>query len=186
MKRLQQLLFKLLEHKFTHYLALFFITISILSIIASSYKSMSDYRAQLFFITYISSFVFLLEYAARIFTAPLLYPTKRFLRAKLKYIFSFYGFVDFVAVLPCVLTYLFWDSEVVHVIILPYIFIIFKLIRHLRSFRIIGEAILSVKDELITSYIACFIMISFSAILMYYLERDAQPEIYNNVGDGFW
>ena len=88
--------------------------------------------------------------------------------------------------LPCILTYIYWDTEVVHVIILPYIFIIFKLIRHSRSFRIIGRALSAVKEELETAYTASFITICFSAILMYYIERGAQPEVFKNIGDGIW
>lgn len=113
-------------------------------------------------------------------------PGRKAVKARLKYTFSFYGFVDFVAVLPCILTYIYWDTEVVHVIILPYIFIIFKLIRHSRSFRIIGRALSAVKEELETAYTASFITICFSAILMYYIERGAQPEVFKNIGDGIW
>ena len=29
-------------------------------------------------------------------------------------------------------------------------------------------------------------IVSFSAILIYYIERDAQPEKFTNVGEGFW
>ena len=132
---------------------------------------MAAYRLPLFGVTYVSSFVFLVEYIARILSAPALYPGRKAVKARLKYTFSFYGFVDFVAVLPCILTYIYWDTEVVHVIILPYIFIIFKLIRHSRSFRIIGRALSAVKEELETAYTASFITICFSAILMYYIER---------------
>lgn len=147
---------------------------------------MATYKVLLFGITYVSSFIFLIEYTARIVSAPALYPGMNTAKARLKYTFSFYGFVDFVAVLPCVLTYAYWDTEVVHVIILPYIFIIFKLIRHSRSFRIIGMALASVREELETAYTASFITICFSAILMYYIERNAQPEVFKNIGDGIW
>ena len=147
---------------------------------------MAAYRLPLFGVTYVSSFVFLVEYIARILSAPALYPGRKAVKARLKYTFSFYGFVDFVAVLPCILTYIYWDTEVVHVIILPYIFIIFKLIRHSRSFRIIGRALSAVKEELETAYTASFITICFSAILMYYIERGAQPEVFKNIGDGIW
>ena len=39
----------------------------------------------------------------------------------------------------------------------------------------IGSVLNQVKDELITSYTACGIMLGFSGILMYYIERNAQP-----------
>lgn len=170
--KLYILIQQLLRRKFVQYFVLFFILISIIAVIASSFEEMATYKVLLFGITYVSSFIFLIEYTARIVSAPALYPGMKTAKARLKYTFSFYGFVDFVAVLPCVLTYAYWDTEVVHVIILPYIFIIFKLIRHSRSFRIIGMALASVREELETAYTASFITICFSAILMYYIERN--------------
>ena len=146
--KLYILIQQLLRRKFVQYFVLFFILISIIAVIASSFEEMATYKVLLFGITYVSSFIFLIEYTARIVSAPALYPGMNTAKARLKYTFSFYGFVDFVAVLPCVLTYAYWDTEVVHVIILPYIFIIFKLIRHSRSFRIIGMALASVREEL--------------------------------------
>lgn len=112
---------RFLNKNWVHYIVLFFILISIVAVIASSFEEMSRYRLALFGITYISSFVFLLEYTARILSAPALHPTKSAIKARLHYTFSFYGFVDFVAILPRVLTYIYWNTEVVHIIILPYI-----------------------------------------------------------------
>lgn len=184
--KLQVATYRLLQSKFTHYFVLFFIVVSIAAVIAGSFEEMRVYKPLLFSMTYISSFVFLLEYLTRIYSAPAANPGMKSLKMRLKYIFSFYGFVDFVAMLPCVLSYFYWDSSVVHIIILPYIFITFKLIRHSRSFRIIGQALVSVKDELSTAYTACLIMMCFSAIVMYYVEREAQPEVFKNIGDGLW
>ena len=120
--KLYILIQQLLRRKFVQYFVLFFILISIIAVIASSFEEMATYKVLLFGITYVSSFIFLIEYTARIVSAPALYPGMNTAKARLKYTFSFYGFVDFVAVLPCVLTYAYWDTEVVHVIILPYIF----------------------------------------------------------------
>lgn len=184
--KVQAPIYHFLQSNFAHYFVLFFILISIVAVMASTFEEMAPYQVSLFSITYVSSFIFLLEFIARIFTAPSLYPHKKAFRARIKYVSSFYGFVDFVAILPCVLTYLFWDTTVVHIIVLPYIFIIFKLIRHSRSFQLIGKVLVSVKDELITAYTACIIMVSFSAILMYYIERGAQPDVFKNVGDSIW
>ena len=126
--KLYILIQQLLRRKFIQYFVLFFILISIIAVIASSFEEMATYKVLLFGITYVSSFIFLIEYTARIVSAPALYPGMKTAKARLKYTFSFYGFVDFVAVLPCVLTYAYWDTEVVHVIILPYIFIPFNII----------------------------------------------------------
>ena len=175
-----------LKSKFVHYFVLFCIFLSIMAIISSSFAEMKPYRVFLFGITYLSSFVFLVEYVLRMVSAPVRHPELSVLKSRLKYIFSFYGFVDFVAVLPFLLVYLYWDTSVIHVIILPYIFIIFKLIRYSQSFRLIGHVLAAVKEELITAYTACGIMVCFSAILMYYIEQSAQPDAFRNIGDGLW
>ena len=175
-----------LMSRFVNYIVLFCIVMSIAAIISSSFASMKAYLPVLFGLTYLSSCVFLVEYILRIYSAPARHPELSVAKARLKYLFSFYGFVDFVAILPFILVYLYWDSSIVHAIILPYIFIIFKLIRYSKSFRLIGKVLSAVKDELITAYTACGIMVCFSAILMYYIERNAQPEAFTNIGDGLW
>lgn len=71
-------------------------------------------------------------------------------------------------------------------VVLAYVLIIFKLIRYSRSFQMIGTVLRTVKEELVTAYTACGIMLGFSGILMYYIERYAQPEAFENIGDGFW
>lgn len=175
-----------LMSKLVHYFVLCCILISIFAIIFSSFEEMIPYQLYLFGITYFSSLIFLIEYVVRIISVPARYPEKSPFKARLKYLFSFYGFVDFVAILPFLLIYMFWGTSAVHAVILPYIFIIFKLIRYSKSFRLIGEVLSAVKEELITAYTACGIMVCFSAILMYYIERSAQPEAFRNVGDGLW
>lgn len=187
-KRMKRFMYiqALLKGQFFHYFVLFFIVISIGSIIASSFTQMQPYHLFLFGLTYLSSFIFLIEYIIRFFAAPANHPEQSVTRSRIHYLFSFYGLVDFVAVLPFLLTYLYWNTPIVHIIILPYIFIIFKLIRYSRSFRLIGDVLNAVKDELITAYTACGIMVCFSAILMFYIEKNAQPEAFRNIGDGLW
>ncbi len=184
--KLQKTVAQILQSKQADYFVLFFIVITIAAVIAGSFRELGEYIPLLFSLTYFSSFVFLIEYAARLYSAPSLHPSMRPLKARLRYVFSFYGFVDFVAMLPCIVTYAYWNTPTIHIIILPYIFIIFKLIRHSRSFRLIGMALVSVRHELMTAYTACFITISFAATLMYFIERVAQPEAFANIGDGMW
>lgn len=175
-----------LMSKTFRYIVMFFIVGAISSVIFSSFQWSRPYTHWLFGFTYLSSIVFTVEYVLRILSAPLHHPEQSSHKARLRYLFSFYGFVDFVAILPFLLVYLYWDTEVVHLLILPYIFIVFKLIRYSKSFRLIGSVLHEVKDELITAYTACGIMVCFSAILMYYIERNAQPLAFSNIGDGLW
>lgn len=159
---------------------------SITAIIYSSFEKSAPYRNYLYSFNYFASLVYTIEYVLRLIAAPLQYPDSKYWKARLRYVFSFYGIIDFVAILPFVLIYLYKDSPSMHMIVLAYILIIFKLIRYSRSFRMIGWVLSQVKEELITAYTACGIMLCFSGILMYYIERNAQPQAFANIGDGFW
>lgn len=64
--KLYILIQQLLRRKFVQYFVLFFILISIIAVIASSFEEMATYKVLLFGITYVSSFIFLIEYTARI------------------------------------------------------------------------------------------------------------------------
>lgn len=176
-----------LMKKWFQYFVLFFIIGSIFSIIYSSFDESEPYRSSLFLFNYLASFVFTIEYGLRLLAAPLQYSRfRKAWRARLHYIFSFYGLIDFVAILPFVVIYIYKGTPHIHLVVLAYILIIFKLIRYSRSFQMIGTVLKTVKDELVTSYTACGIMLGFSGILMYYIERNAQPHAFENIGDGFW
>ena len=126
------------------------------------------------------------EYVLRIIAAPVQYRQYRAWRSRFRYLFSFYGLIDFVAVIPFLIIYLYRETIFVHLAVLAYILMIFKLIRYSRSFQLIGRVLQMVKDELITACTACGILLGFSGILMYYIEHEAQPEAFANIGDGFW
>ncbi|MGL4853388.1 MAG: ion transporter [Phocaeicola sp.] len=165
---------------------LYCIIASIASVVLESFHALKDYSVLLFAITYFTSFVFLVEYILRLVAAPSRYTTLSPIKARIKYLVSFYGCIDFIAFLPFVLVYYFWNTEIIHAIILPYVLTVFKLIRYSKSFRLIGQVLSSVKEELVTAYTACGILVCFSAILMYYIEHNAQPEGFKNIGDGLW
>ena len=146
--KLYILIQRFFRRKYVHYFVLFFILISIAAIIGSSYEEMAAYRLPLFGVTYVSSF--------RIFSgvySPYLIRTGTLSRQKgcesTSEIHILFLWICRFRSCATLYPYLYiWDTEVVHVIILPYIFIIFKLIRHSRSFRIIGRALSAVKRNL--------------------------------------
>ena len=159
---------RFLKNRAVRIISMLFILSSITSVVLSSFKDFQQYGWLFQSFIHLASLVFLIEYMLRIYSAPALYPDLPAYRSRLKYIFSFYGLVDLVAVIPFVMTYFYWDTEIVHIIILPYVFVVFKLIR------------------LLTAFTACLIIICFSAILVYFVEKGAQPEVFKNIGDSMW
>ena len=164
-EKLYRMIHRQLMKKWFQYFVLFFIIGSICSIIYSSFEESAPYRNSLYAFNYLASFIFTIEYGLRIAAAPVQYAScNHAWKARLRY----------------------KETPHVHLVVLAYVLIIFKLIRYSRSFQMIGTVLRTVREELVTAYTACGIMLGFSGILMYYIERYAQPEAFENIGDGFW
>ncbi len=177
---------RLLKNKVMRFASMLVILMSISCVILSSFEEFQPYGWLFQSFIHFASLVFLIEYLLRIYSAPALYQGLPAYRSRLKYVFSFYGLVDLVAVIPFVMTYFYWDTEIVHIIILPYVFVVFKLIRYSTAFQLILKVMKSVRSELLTAFTACLIIICFSAILVYFVEKGAQPEVFKNIGDSMW
>ena len=128
---------------------------------------------------------FTAEYALRLWTADLLYPSGRM--PYLKYIFSLSAIIDLLSFLP------FYLSGFV-----PAGMVVFRLIRVARILRLFRinhyldpvQAILTVlrqKASLIfASWFLVFVLMFSSSLLMYYVEHDAQPSVFENAFSGLW
>ena len=169
---------RFLKNRAVRIISMLFILTSITSVVLSSFKEFQQYSWLFQSFIHFASLVFLIEYVLRIYSAPALYPDLPAYRSRLKY--------NLVAVIPFVMTYFYWDTEIVHIIILPYVFVVFKLIRYSTAFQLILKVMKSVRSELLTAFTACLIIICFSAILVYFVEKGAQPEVFKNIGDSMW
>ena len=103
-------------------------------------------------VIYVSSFMFMIEYILRQIAAPSKYNKIKPFNARIKYIFSFYGLVDLVAALPFILIRRYMGTDAMLLMVLPFILITFKLLRHSTSFIFICDVLKSVKSELLTAY----------------------------------
>ena len=139
---------RFLKSRAVRFIAMLFILLSITSVVFSSFKDFQQYGWLFQSFIHLASLVFLIEYMLRIYSAPALHPDLPAYRSHLKYIFSFYGLVDLVAVIPFVMTYFYWDTEIVHIIILPYVFVVFKLIRYSTAFQLILKVMKSVRSSI--------------------------------------
>jgi len=119
--------------------------------------------------------VFTIEYVLRIVTAP----------KPIGYIFSFWGIIDLLAVLPFYLS-LGLDLRAIRVLRLLRLVRLLKLARYtIAADRIVG-ALRMVREELILFYTFAFLILYLSSIGIYYFEHDAQPEKFRSVFDAMW
>ncbi len=162
------------------------VILSVISMLLSTFRVAENYKTLLLTFSFFSGSIYLIDYFLRIVTAPFDNGITPFWKARLKYIVSFYGFVDFAAMLPFVAPFFFSGEMVRDLIELGRILLIFKIARYSRSFKMVIEVFNDVKWELLISVFIMSSVIFVCAVLMYYVERNAQPEVFKNVGDGLW
>ncbi len=119
--------------------------------------------------------VFTLEYLLRIMVAD----------HKLKFIFSFFGMIDLIAILPFYLT-TGLDLRSIRAMRLLRLFRMFKLVRYSKAVQRFHFAFLIAREELILFFCVACMLLFFSSVGIYYFENDAQPEAYSSVFQSMW
>jgi voltage-gated potassium channel len=104
---------------------------------------------------------------------------------KLKFIFSFYGIIDLLAILPFYLSTGI-DLKELRAIRLLRLFRAFKLFRYLNAANRIFRALRIVREEIILFLAIAGLMLFFSAVGIYYFEHPAQPDKFGSIFDCLW
>ncbi len=154
----------------------FLILLSIVTFSIGTLPNLSDHfqrvlRATEIFIVVIFS----VEYLIRVFTS----------QKPLRFIFSFFGIIDLLAILPFYLS-LGIDLRSLRAVRLLRLFRILKLARYSKAIDHFRRAILLSKGELGISLAAMILLLYFSAVGIYYFEKTAQPESFSSVFDSLW
>jgi len=119
--------------------------------------------------------IFTFEYIVRIYTAD----------KKLKYIFSFYRIIDFLAIIPFYLTY-FLDLRTIKAFRLFRLFRLLKLVRYNRTLDKFQKAIINAREEFIIFFILTLIIFYLASVGIYYFENEAQPKNFASIFDAMW
>lgn len=120
--------------------------------------------------------LFTLEYITRVFVA----------KVKKNYIFSFYGIIDLLAIIPFYITF-WWISFIsLKVFRIFRLFRIFKLLKYNRAFNRLKVAAKMAKEEVLIFLSIVLILIYFSSVGIYYFEHNAQPEKFSSIFDSLY
>lgn len=158
---------------------LFIQALIIISLIAFSIETLPDLSPDTYrLLANIEIFVviiFTIEYLLRIVLS----------EKKLAYIFSFYGIIDLLAILPFYLTATV-SLQALKMLRLLRLLRILKLVRYNAALARISKAIYLVKEELTLFSIVTVMLLYLSAMGIYYFEHTAQPENFKSIFDSLW
>lgn len=146
---------------------IFVIIIAVIAVIMESVPSFREKHFNFLHNTeWVITVIFTLEYIARIWTHP-----KPF-----RYIFSFYGVIDFLSIVPTYLDLIFTGAmgfAVIRALRLLRIFRILKITRYSREGRIIIEALGASRYKILVFLFAVLMAVVIIGTLMYFIEGDA-------------
>jgi len=163
----------------SRYFAFFIQALILVSIITFSVETIPNLKPEtrtiLYVIEVFSVSVFTLEYVLRIYVAD----------SKSKFVFSFFGIIDLLAILPFYLSFGI-DLRSLRALRFLRLFRILKLVRYNRAMNHFTRAIKSAKEEILLFIFITLILIYFAAVGIYYFENDAQPEHFTSIFDSLW
>ena len=158
----------------------YFIQILILiSLVAFSIETLPDNSLQtkkiLGTIELISIVIFSIEYVLRIYVA----------EKPLKYIFSFYGLVDILSILPFYLSATF-NLKALRAFRIFRIFRAFKLVRYNKALNRFSMAFTIIKEELVLFFMITLILVFLTSSGIYFFENEAQPQVFSSLFHSLW
>ncbi|MDC3285537.1 ion transporter [Flavobacteriaceae bacterium] len=158
------------------YLIQFLILLSIISFTVETLPGL-DQKTIVLLNTFelVSVIIFSLEYLIRIYTSD----------KKLKFIFSFYGIIDLLAILPFYLSFGF-DLRSARILRFLRLFRIIKLVRYNKAISRFSIAFRMIKEELTMFSVVSLILIYISAVGIYYFENAVQPEAFSSIFSSLW
>ncbi|MBN1907551.1 MAG: ion transporter [Deltaproteobacteria bacterium] len=158
---------------------LFIQLLIIISIISFSIETIPNLRAStiktLSIIETVTVTIFTLEYLIRLYVS----------KKKLKYIFSFYGIVDILAIAPSLLS-TGVDLRSLRILRMLRLFRLFKLVRYNKAIKRLGRALYMAREEFVLFGITALMLLYLSAVGIYYFENEAQPEQFKSVFHSLW
>jgi len=131
--------------------------------------------------------VFSIEYLLRIWscTADERYAASS-IRGRLRYMRTPMAIIDLVAILPFYLPLVLVDLRFTRAIRLFRLFRLFKMARYSESMRTLGRVLTLKKEELLVTLFTLLILLVFSSSMVYYVERDSQPEAFTSIPAAMW
>ena len=165
-------------HNYVDYAIIALIIISTLQVFVSTFDVSKQFEHVLRWIDLITIITFTIEVTLRIWVADKLDPKYKGVWGRIRYIFSFYGFIDVVSTYPFYLT--FWLPIPYSLLKVFRVARLFRVFRYMRSFKLLAKAFQSKKEELWVSVQFLTIVTVILSFVLFFYEHQVQPEVYDN------
>jgi len=168
-------------HNIVDWLIIVMILVSTAEIYLSTFPLNPQLHRLLHWVDCFTLVFFTIEVSLRIWVAPLIDSRWKGWKGRLRYCFTFYGFIDILSTYPFYLQWLF-PMPVVAFKALRTARVIrtLRIGRYTQSFTLLSDAILQKRRELIVSMQFLLIITFILSLILYFAEHEAQPDVYDN------
>ena len=179
---MKEILFNVIHSRDTRigrFFDLFIQSLILIAILAHSLETMPSFKKFHDIFKIIDNaflIIFSTEYVLRVYSA----------RQRLKFIFSFYGMIDLLAILPGIIFLTKVDLSFLRAFRLIRLFRAFKLLRYSKAVERLGAAFSSIKEELLIFGCFSMILLYVSAAGVYYFESTIQPDKFTSIPESLW
>jgi voltage-gated potassium channel len=134
-----------------------------------------EFRVGLKLFETITVIIFSLEYVLRLYVS----------KKPLRFVFSFYGIIDILAILPFYLN-TFLDLRFLRAFRIFRVFRALKLLRYNKAINRFHLAFKIVREEVVLFMIITLVLIFITSAGIYYFENEAQPEVFSSIFHSAW
>ena len=131
----------------------------------------------------ITTVIFIVEYALRIWTADCLHPELSYHNAVIKFATSPDGIIMLLSIIPA---FFLSGFVVIRMLRVVRIFHLFRINSTYDSFNVIKAVIYEKRNQIASSVFIILVLMLASSLCMYGAEHDAQPEAFANAFSGIW
>lgn len=163
------------------------IFINILAILLESVPELNALYANAFFLLEVFSItIFSVEYILRVWSCVENPIYKKPLLGRLRYMSTGMALVDLFAILPFYLAFLPIDLRLLRMIRFFRVFRLLKIARYLKALNLIQTVLSERKEQIYLSVMFIFFLLVIVSTLMFYVENDAQPEVFSSIPASMW
>jgi voltage-gated potassium channel len=174
--------------KTVEYFLLVLISLNVLAVILESVAGLFERYQPLFAIfEFVSVMIFTSEYILRVWSCTVNERYRHPLMGRLRFVLSPMALVDMLAIFPFYLPIIIpMDLRFLRAMRLFRIFRILKIGRYSDALQLLWAVIRRKKEELYITGIAVVILLVIASSVMYYIERDVQPETFSSIPGALW
>lgn len=168
-------------HNVVDWLIIAMILLSTIEIFLSTFHLAPGVHRALKWVEIVTLVFFTVEVSARIWVAPLVNPAWKGWKGRLRYCFSFYGFIDILSTFPFYLQWLFpLPVTAFRALRTARVIRTLRIGRYSKSFTLLSSAIREKRRELMVSMQFLVIITFILSLILYFAEHEAQPDVYDN------